>query len=782
MMKTKKIFTAVLSILFAVCLSFAVLPFASAKADDAALPEVTMKHGASIRLSTTGTDGSDSGIKFAFSMSAEDYAALSASDVYTDVKYGVFIAAASYNVTGKEIADETHLVGDNAIYYWQVGETDGEPVYNVTPAAGMKRIICAEGDAMATESDGKAYFYGSVVNMKDENLRRDYIGVGYVKYTVNGETHYKFAAADDNVRSVETVARVAYTADPELRDKLVSLYLNKVARDCVVTTAPVAVADLVENGEAQALVTAGEADAYSEMRYSLDNETFSTEIPTAETAGEYTVWYKAVARMPFDRDSAVKTLTVKIAEPQTSVVTLRAATITEKKENGTVVGYSGTYDYKGLGEYKVGDTLEFKFKGQNIPNVGLFVNKNGVNPIGGGTENTGIFLQTSGHGAVTYNKRLYITGPYLVDAGGAEYYSSISGFKYREWLGSNKELGNDVSYEVDGGRFSHFGLEMLDENTDYIYRITTSETGSASTVNIRFTLHTVTGGEETLVSDISKTVAHFQTSLENRYAVVYGTGDFYSKNKNVYTGKTIKFETVREVVEENELTLQPATITEKKENGTVVGYSGTYDYKGLGEYKVGDTLEFKFKGQNIPNVGLFVNKNGVNPIGGGTENTGIFLQTSGHGAVTYNKRLYITGPYLVDAGGAEYYSSISGFKYREWLGSNKELGNDVSYEVDGGRFSHFGLEMLDENTDYIYRITTSETGSASTVNIRFTLHTVTGGEETLVSDISKTVAHFQTSLENRYAVVYGTGDFYSKNKNVYTGKTITFKWNLQKAA
>ena len=270
--------------------------------------------------------------------------------------------------------------------------------------------------------------------------------------------------------------------------------------------------------------------------------------------------------------------------------------------------------------------------------------------------------------------------------------------------------------------------------------------------------------------------------MENRYAVVYGTGDFYSKNENVYTGKTIKFETVREVVEENELTLQPATITEKKENGTVVGYSGTYDYKGLGEYKVGDTLEFKFKGQNIPNVGLFVNKNGVNPIGGGTENTGIFLQTSGHGAVTYNKRLYITGPYLVDAGGAEYYSSISGFKYREWLGSNNELGVDVSYEVDGGRFSHFGLEMLDENTDYIYRITTSETGSASTVNIRFTLYTVTGGEETLVSDISKTVAHFQTSLENRYAVVYGTGDFYSKNKNVYTGKTITFKWNLQKAA
>lgn len=775
MMKTKKIFTAVLSILFAVCLSFAVLPFASAKADDTALPEVTMKHGASIRLSTTGTDGSDSGIKFAFSMSAEDYAALSASDVYTDVKYGVFIAAASYNVTGKEIADETHLVGDNAIYYWQVGETDGEPVYNVTPAAGMKRIICAEGDAMATESDGKAYFYGSVVNMKDENLRRDYIGVGYVKYTVNGETHYKFAAADDNVRSVETVARVAYTADPELRDKLVSLYLNKVARDCVVTTAPVAVADLVENGEAQALVTAGEADAYSEMRYSLDNKTFSADVPTAALAGEYTVWYKAVARMPFDHDSEVKSVVVTIAEIPDGVITLKPAKITETKKDGKWT-FGGTYDYKGLGEYKVGDVLTFRFKGKNIPNVGLFVDKNGVNAIGGGTENTGLFVQTSGHGWAEFNKRLIIAGPYLVDAGGPEYYPGAAGYPaYREWVSANYEMGVDLSYEV-GGKFSLFGIDFLDDNTDYVYRITTAKTASAETVTLNFTLNSVSGETETQVTTYSKTVKHLLPSLENRFAVAYGTGDLES-------GRTITFEaTIETPAESNELTLQPATITEKQENGTVVGYSGTYDYKGLGEYKVGDTLEFKFKGQNIPNVGLFVNKNGVNPIGGGAENTGIFLQTSGHGAVTYNKRLYITGPYLVDAGGAEYYSSISGFKYREWLGSNKELGNDVSYEVDGGKFSHFGLEMLDENTDYIYRITTSETGSASTVNIRFTLHTVTGGEETLVSDISKTVAHFQTSLENRYAVVYGTGDFYSKNENVYTGKTITFKWNLQKAA
>ena len=775
MMKTKKIFTAVLSILFAVCLSFAVLPFASAKADNAALPEVTMKHGASIRLSTTGTDGSDSGIKFAFSMSAEDYAALSASDVYTDVKYGVFIAAASYNVTGKEIADETHLVGDNAIYYWQVGETDGEPVYNVTPAAGMKRIICAEGDAMATESDGKAYFYGSVVNMKDENLRRDYIGVGYVKYTVNGETHYKFAAADDNVRSVETVARVAYTADPELRDKLVSLYLNKVARDCVVTTAPVAVADLVENGEAQTLVTAGEADAYSEMRYSLDNETFSTEIPTAETAGEYTVWYKAVARMPFDHDSEVKSVVVTIAEIPDGVITLKPAKITETKKDEKWT-FGGTYDYKGLGEYKVGDVLTFRFKGKNIPNVGLFVDKNGVNAIGGGTENTGLFVQTSGHGSAAYNKRLIIAGPYLVDAGGPEYYPGAAGYPaYREWVSANYEMGADLSYEV-GGRFSLFGIDFLDDNTDYVYRISSAKTASAATVTLNFTLNSVSGETETQVTAYSKTVTHLLPSLENRFAVAYGTGDFEN-------GRTITFEaTIETPAESNEITLQPAAITETRKDGKWA-FGGTYDYKGLGEYKVGDALEFTFKGRNIPNVGLFVNKNGVNPIGGGTENTGLFVQTSGHGSVAYNKRLIIAGPYLVDAGGPEYYPGEAGYPaYREWVSANYEMGVDVSYEVDGGRFSRFGIEMLDENTNYVYRIESSD-GTDKQVTLKFILYTVNeNGERTEYANFVRTVTHLLPSLENRYAVVYGAGDYYSKNENVYTGKTITFKWNLQKAA
>lgn len=773
MLKTKKILTAVLSAVIAICAAIALLPVKKALAQESALPEITMEKGPAVRIADDG-NADLSGIRYSFSMSASDYDALSKSSKYTDVKYGVFIAAASYNSTGKEIADETHLIGSNAIYYWQVGTNEsGEPVYNVTPTADMRRIICAEGDAMAVKADGKAYFYGSVVKMKDENLRREYIGVGYLKYVENGETHYKFATANDNVRSIEYVAREAYKANPELRDRLVALYLNKVAHDCVVKTAPVAAEGLVADGETRALVTEGVADDYSEMRYSLDNKTFSADVPTAALAGEYTVWYKAVARMPFDHDSEVKSVVVTIAEIPDDVITLKPAKITETKKDGKWT-FGGTYDYKGLGAYNVGDVLTFRFKGKNIPNVGLFVDKNGVNPIGGGTENTGLFVQTSGHGWAEFNKRLIISGPYLVEAGGPEYYPGAAGYPaYREWVSANYEMGVDVSYEVDGGKFSLFGIDFLDDNTDYVYRITTAKTASAATVTLNFTLNSVSGGTETQVTTYSKTVTHLLPSLENRFAVAYGTGDL----KN---GRTITFEaTIETPAESNEITLQPAAVTETMKDGVLVGFGGTYDYKGLGEYKVGDALEFTFKGRNIPNVGLFVNKNGVNPIGGGKENTGLFVQTSGHGAVTYNKRLYITGPYLVDAGGAEYYSDISGFKYNGWLGANKEMGVDISY---GDKLSLFGIEMLDENTNYVYRIESSD-GTDKQVTLKFILYTVNeAGERTEVANFVKTVTHLLPSLENRYAVVYGAGDYYSKNSNVYTGKQITFSYEVKKAA
>ena len=110
------------------------------------------------------------------------------------------------------------------------------------------------------------------------------------------------------------------------------------------------------------------------------------------------------------------------------------------------------------------------------------------------------------------------------------------------------------------------------------------------------------------------------------------------------------------------------------------------------------------------------------------------------------------------------------------------MGVDVSYEVDGGRFSRFGIEMLDENTNYVYRIESSD-GTDKQVTLKFILYTVNeNGERTEYANFVRTVTHLLPSLENRYAVVYGAGDFYSKNSNKYTGKPITFSYEVKKAA
>ena len=73
-----------------------------------------------------------------------------------------------------------------------------------------------------------------------------------------------------------------------------SFEIKKV--DATITTGPSKVDGLVYNGVAQTLIN-DESVEYSGatgMQYSLDQETWSTELPTATNAGTYTVYYKAI--------------------------------------------------------------------------------------------------------------------------------------------------------------------------------------------------------------------------------------------------------------------------------------------------------------------------------------------------------------------------------------------------------------------------------------------------------------------------------------------------------
>ncbi len=67
----------------------------------------------------------------------------------------------------------------------------------------------------------------------------------------------------------------------------------EVEYEDMVFTAPTSKEDLVYTGEAQQLINAGTSEDGT-MKYSLDGENFSEEIPTATLPGTYTVYYKIV--------------------------------------------------------------------------------------------------------------------------------------------------------------------------------------------------------------------------------------------------------------------------------------------------------------------------------------------------------------------------------------------------------------------------------------------------------------------------------------------------------
>ena len=87
-------------------------------------------------------------------------------------------------------------------------------------------------------------------------------------------------------------ATVAATANYDGAEKTAEF---KIAHsNATLTNMPAAVANLVYTGSAQELVTAGVADGGT-MQYKLGTDgTWSSEIPTATNAGEYTVYYKVL--------------------------------------------------------------------------------------------------------------------------------------------------------------------------------------------------------------------------------------------------------------------------------------------------------------------------------------------------------------------------------------------------------------------------------------------------------------------------------------------------------
>jgi hypothetical protein len=98
--------------------------------------------------------------------------------------------------------------------------------------------------------------------------------------------------------------------------------------DAVLTSAPAAIADLVYTGEPQVLITTGIAEG-GELQYALgaDGE-FSTALPTATNAGDYTIYYKVVADDSHNSLPVAGPINVTIAK---AIMTITAGSYTKKQ-------------------------------------------------------------------------------------------------------------------------------------------------------------------------------------------------------------------------------------------------------------------------------------------------------------------------------------------------------------------------------------------------------------------------------------------------------------------
>ena len=107
-------------------------------------------------------------------------------------------------------------------------------------------------------------------------------------------------------------------------DKAYSQEFEIYAKNII--TQPTAIPELVYNGQQQPLVTAAECEG-GEMRYSLDGENWSADVPTGLNAGTYTVYYKVIADEN-DTDPDYQTIeNITIDKAELSTVTLEQSVL-----------------------------------------------------------------------------------------------------------------------------------------------------------------------------------------------------------------------------------------------------------------------------------------------------------------------------------------------------------------------------------------------------------------------------------------------------------------------
>ena len=250
-----------------------------------------------------------------------------------DGEWGTAIPAATdagdYKVYYKVVGDESH--SDTAETEIPVTIAKADAAFTVAP---QDPDLSYNGEAQALVTAGVTDD-GTVEYKLGDGEWSETIPTGInattykIYYRIVGDKNHNDLAGDTLYLAV-TIARVNSTY----------------------TTAPTAAKNLVYTGADLTLAVAGEVVG-GELKYSLDNEKWSANLPTAKNAGEYTVYYKIEpdANHTGATDGSFKVI---IAKAAASVTAPTAKTELVYNGNAQALANAGSVSDATL-EYKLGD-------------------------------------------------------------------------------------------------------------------------------------------------------------------------------------------------------------------------------------------------------------------------------------------------------------------------------------------------------------------------------------------------------------------------------------------
>ena len=196
--------------------------------------------------------------------------------------------------------------GNYTVYFKVIGDATHA---DYTPADNTVAVSIAKAPLTITASE-KWIDYGDPLEFMGASYSGfvNGEGPGYVQPAVQFSSNY---TQGDNAGTYTITPYGAGAANYEISYVDGTLHVNKVY--AVITTIPTAIDGLVFTGSAQTLIHAGEATG-GEMLYSLNNFTWSTDLPTGTDADTYTVYYKVVGDVNHYSISSAS-LSVTIAAP-----------------------------------------------------------------------------------------------------------------------------------------------------------------------------------------------------------------------------------------------------------------------------------------------------------------------------------------------------------------------------------------------------------------------------------------------------------------------------------